>query len=82
MAATKRFAAHEVVAWNRPGVAYILGTCRVLHRKPWLAYNCSFELHGVPPYCHGVLTVAVKRLADGTYRAQGVKSRYLDNRGC
>jgi len=82
LAATKKFAIHEVVAWNRPGVAYILGTCHVLHRKPWLAYNCGFELHGVPSYCHGVLTVAVRRLAAGSYRAQGVKSTYVDDHGC
>lgn len=82
LAATRKHAAHEVVAWNQPGVRYTLGSCHVLHRKPWLAYNCSYELHGVAPYCHGVLTVAVRRLPDRTWRAQGVKSNYTDNRGC
>ena len=82
LAATNKFAAHQVKAWNRPQVSYTLGTCRVLHRKPWLAYNCTFELHGVPLYCHGLVTVGVRRLADGKYRGQAVRSSFLDNRGC
>ncbi|HET7567822.1 MAG TPA: hypothetical protein VFJ91_07520 [Gaiellaceae bacterium] len=82
LAATKKFAAHEVVAWTEPGVSYTLGACRLLHRRPWLGYACGFELHGVPDYCHGVLTVSVKRLANGTSRAQGVKSKYVDTHGC
>jgi ketosteroid isomerase-like protein len=80
--ATEKHAAHEVTAWNQPQVAYTMGTCRVLHRKPYLAYECGWKLHGVPDYCQGRLVAAVRKLADGRWRATGVKSFYIDNRGC
>jgi hypothetical protein len=82
LAATKRFATHEVHAWNQPQVSYTLGTCRVLHRRPWLAYVCGFEIHGVPMYCHFAVTVGVKHLADRKYRGQEVGARALDDSGC
>jgi hypothetical protein len=82
LAATKKLAMHEVHAWNQPQVSYTLGTCRLLHRRPWLAYVCGFELHGVPMYCHIAVTVGVKRLADRKYRGQEVSSRALDDSGC
>jgi hypothetical protein len=82
LAVTKKFAAHEVKAWNQPQVSYTLGTCHLLHRRPWLAYSCGFELHGVPRYCHGVVTVGIKRLANGSYRGQEVRSKYIDDKGC
>ena len=82
LAATKKFAAHEVKVWNQPQVSYTLGTCHLLHRRPWLAYGCGFELHGVPLYCHGLVTVGVERLADGTYRGQEINGKYLDDSGC
>lgn len=82
LAAAKKAATHEVVAWNQPQVSYTLGSCHLLHRKPWLAYVCSWDLHGVPNYCHGQLTVAVRRLPDGMYRATGIKLRYTDTHGC
>jgi hypothetical protein len=82
LAATTKFAMHEVHAWNQPQVSYTLGTCRVLHRRPWRAYVCGFELHGVPMYCHFAVTAGVKRLADGKYRGQEVRSRALDDSGC
>lgn len=81
-AAARKHAAHEVVAWNRPGVSYTMGACNVLHRRPYLAYTCGWQLHGVPDYCHGRLTVAVRRQADRQWRAAGVKSWYTDDRGC
>lgn len=81
-AATEKHAAHEVVAWNRPGVSYTMGTCRVLHRKPYLAYECGWKLHGVPDYCQGRLVAAVRKLPDSRWRAAGVRSFYIDNRGC
>jgi uncharacterized membrane protein YecN with MAPEG domain len=81
-AATKKHAAHEVVAWNRPGVSYTMGTCRVLHRKPYLAFECGWKLHGVPDYCQGRLVIAVRKLTDTRWRATGIKSFYIDNRGC
>lgn len=61
---------------------YSLGSCHLLHRTPWVAYGCTFELHGVPLYCHGLVTVAVKRVASDEYRAGAVKSRYVDTHGC
>jgi hypothetical protein len=82
LAATKKLAIHEVHAWNQPQVSYTLGTCRVLHRRPWLAYVCGFELHGVPMYCHLAVTVGVKRLADHRYRGLEVGVRALDDTGC
>jgi hypothetical protein len=82
LAATKKFAIHEVHAWNQPQVSYTLGTCRLLHRRPWVAYVCGFEIHGVPMYCHFAVTVGVKRLADRSYRGQEVRSRALDDSGC
>jgi hypothetical protein len=81
-AATEKHAAHEVVAWNRPGVSYTMGTCHVLHRKPYLAYECGWKLHGVPDYCQGRLDVAVRKLADNRWRAAGIKSFYIDDHGC
>jgi hypothetical protein len=80
--ATQKHATHEVAAWNQPQVSYTMGTCRVLHRKPYLAYECGWKLHGVPDYCQGRLVVAVRKLADSRWRATGVKSFYIDNRGC
>ena len=81
-AATVKHAAHEVVAWNQPGVSYTMGTCRVLHRTPYLAYECGWKLHGVRDYCDGRLVVAVRKLPDGRWRGMGVKSFYIDDRGC
>jgi hypothetical protein len=80
--AARKHAAHEVVAWNQPQVAYTMGTCRVLHREPYLAYECGWELHSVPNYCQGRLVVAVRKLPDNRWRATGVKSFYIDDRGC
>jgi hypothetical protein len=80
--AAEKHAAHEVIAWNQPQVAYTMGTCRVLHRKPYLAYECGWKLHGVPDYCQGRLVVAVRKLPDSRWRATGVKSFYIDKRGC
>jgi len=40
--------AHEERLGNQPQVSVPLGTCQLLHRRPWLANNCGFELHGVP----------------------------------
>jgi hypothetical protein len=82
LAATKKFAMHQVHAWNQPQVSYTLGKCRVLHRRPWLAYVCGFELHGVSLYCHFAVTVGVKHLDDRKYRGQAVRSRTLDDSGC
>src|ERR1051325_1210735 len=66
LAATEKYARHEVQAWNRPGASYTLETCRMLHRRPWLAWGCEWELHGTPPpECLLRLIVAVTRLSGG-----------------
>ena len=74
LAATTRYAQHQVRAWNRPGVSYSIGSCRVLHRRPWLAWGCEWELHGAPQgECLERLILGVKRLPDGRYRAVALK---------
>ena len=73
IAATKKFVLHDLKAWNRPGATYRLGTCRVLHRKPWVAYGCEYQVYGIPSECLNLLTLGVKRLPDGTYRAEALK---------
>lgn len=74
-AATVKHAEHEVHAWNRPGVSYTIGACRLLHRRPWLAWGCVWELHGAPPpHCAFRLILGVKHLADGTFSATAVKN--------
>jgi hypothetical protein len=82
LATANKFVAHEVHAWNQPNASYTLGTCRLLHRRPWVAYTCGFELHGIPGECRGVVTVGVKRLADGEYRAQEIISKNLTQGPC
>ncbi|MHB8468229.1 MAG: hypothetical protein ACYDCH_00505 [Gaiellaceae bacterium] len=76
LAATQKFVLHDIHAWNRP-LRYTLGTCRVLFRRPWVAYGCQYRIHGLPSECLDLLTVAVKRLAGGRYRAEAVKWRDL-----
>lgn len=71
LAATKKFVEHDIRAWARPAT-YRLGTCRVLHRKPWLAYGCEYRVQGIPGECLNFVTVAVKRLPDGEYRGAEV----------
>jgi hypothetical protein len=82
LAVTKKFALHDIRAWNRPGTSYTLGTCHVLHRRPWVAYVCDYWLHGIPHLCHNLLTIAVKRLPDGNYRAEEVKWHNLRDATC
>jgi hypothetical protein len=72
LAATKKDAEADIRAWGGPAT-YKVGTCRVLHRKPWLAYGCEYRVHGIPTQCLNLVTVAVKRLTVGRYRAAVVK---------
>jgi hypothetical protein len=76
-AAAKKFVLHDIRAWNRAGISYTLLGCRVLHRRPWVAYGCRYEVHGIPSECLDLLTLGVKRLADGSYRAEALKWRDL-----
>jgi len=82
LADTKKFAEHEVHAWNRPSVTYTVGSCRLLHRRPWLAYSCDWKLHGIQGQCLTRITVAVKRLADGSYSAAEVDTKIITNSKC
>jgi hypothetical protein len=82
LATTEHYAAHEVKTANQPHVSYTVGTCRLLHRTPWVGYLCGYELHGVPLYCHGVVTVGVKRLAAHRFRGQELSGKYVDSHGC
>lgn len=59
-----------------------LAAARLAAEKPYLAYECGWKLHGVPDYCQGRLVVAVRKLPDSRWRGTGVKSFYIDNRGC
>jgi hypothetical protein len=79
--ATDKWGRRQVRAWNRPGASYTLGTCRIVHRRPWLAYGCAIRLHGMGTLDQCLLFVitGVKRLAVGTYRAEAVKIKQLNN---
>lgn len=68
-AATKKFVEHDLR--GRPAT-YKLGTCRVLHRKPWLAYGCEYRVYGLSDQCLDIVIVAVKRQPDGRYRGTEV----------
>lgn len=79
LAATKHYAEKQVRAWNRPGVTYSLGKCRIVHRKPWLAWGCEMQLHGTTqPDCLYRLILGVRRLPDRDYRATAVKLAQVD----
>jgi hypothetical protein len=82
MAQNRIRAAQEVKAINHPGVYYTLGSCRPGHRTPWVAYVCDFYIHREPLYCHGVLTVAIKQLGPGRYRARQINAPYVDSHEC
>lgn len=72
-AATKKFVLHDIRVWNRRGISYTLLGCSVLHRRPWAAYGCRYRVRGIPNECLDLLTVGVKRLGGGTYRAEALK---------
>ena len=81
LATTKNYAAHEVKAWNQPQV-----------RTPSGPAACYIALRGSPTcaglsctrplYCHGLVTVGVKRLAPHRFRGQELSGKYLDAHGC
>jgi hypothetical protein len=55
-------------------VTYKLGSCALLHRRPWLAYRCAFTMFGRGLQCRLLLTLGVKREASGQYDAILLKS--------
>ena len=69
-ARTNRYAEREATIHH---TMYALGSCKLLHRKPWLAYNCSYVIHGLADQCRDVLTVAVVRQKNGVYSATAKK---------
>lgn len=78
LAASKQFAAHDVRVHPNYPLMYKLGTCRRLFSKPWVAWRCTYALEGYgpnEPFECDSLTVAVKRLSDGTYRGREVGLR-------
>jgi hypothetical protein len=78
LAAAKQFAAHDVRVHPNYPLTYKLGACRRLFSQPWVAWRCTYALEGYgpnEPYECDSLTVAVKRLSDGTYRGREVGLR-------
>jgi hypothetical protein len=70
LARTDRFASREAKLRN---TTYTLGSCVLLHRKPWLGYRCSYTIHGLSDQCHDFVTVAVRSTASNEYNAVAVK---------
>ena len=70
LARTNRFANREA---SLHSTTYTLGTCLLLHKKPWLGYRCSYTIHRLGDQCHDSLTVAVRRTANREYDATAVK---------
>ena len=76
LAATAKYAAHEIQVFhpNYPGLTYKLGNCKLLFRRPWVAWGCAYETGalgpevGAPRECV-VLKLALKRLLEANYRA-------------
>ena len=70
LAATAKYAAHEVKVFhpNVPGMTYKLGNCKLLFRRPWVAWGCAYETDGGPLDCV-VVKLALKQLPEASYRA-------------
>jgi hypothetical protein len=72
-ARTDRWLHHEAATYG--GAArYKLGSCRVLHRRPWLAYDCTGAIYGRGLVCHITVTLAVRKVAPDSYNAINVRS--------
>ena len=80
-ASTKKYVLHLLSQVggnpNWAGVTYQLLPCRLLHRKPWLAYACEYKLDGAPGDCDAEITAGIRRLSDGSYKASAIKWRSL-----
>jgi hypothetical protein len=75
-ARTDRWLHHEAGGYGG-AATYKLGTCKLLHRRPWLAYTCTGALFGRGLVCHITVTLAVRKVARDSYNAISVKS-YAD----
>jgi hypothetical protein len=76
LARTDRWLQHEAGGYGG-AATYKLGTCKLLHRRPWLAYTCTGAIYGRGKACHITLTLAVRKVAPDWYNAINVKS-YAD----
>jgi hypothetical protein len=76
LARTDRWLHHEAGGYGG-AATYKLGTCKLLHRRPWLAYTCTGAIYGRGLVCHITVTLAVRKLAPDSYNAINVKS-YAD----
>jgi hypothetical protein len=72
-ARTARAAQHESGSYGS-AATYKLGSCTLLHRRPWLGYRCGYTIFGRGLQCHILLTLGVKRTASGQYDAIALKS--------
>ena len=70
LAATEKYAAHEIQVFhpNDPGLTYKPGNCKLLFRRPWVAWGCEYQTDRSPLDCV-VLKLALKRLSDANYQA-------------
>lgn len=67
-ARTDRAARREAASYGG-AATYKLGSCALLHRRPWVAYRCGYTMFGRGLQCHLVLTLGVRRTASGLYNA-------------
>ena len=44
----------------------------MLHRRPWVAYNCTGAIYGRGLVCYIVVTLGVRKVAPGEYNATEV----------
>ena len=67
-ARTERAARREANSYGG-AATYKLGSCALLHRRPWVAYRCGYTMFGRGLQCHLQLTLGVKRTPSGQYDA-------------
>jgi hypothetical protein len=72
-ARTERAAQRESGSYGG-ATTYKVGSCALLHRRPWLGYRCGYTIFGRGLQCHIVLTLGVKRTPSGEYNAINVKT--------
>jgi hypothetical protein len=66
LARTDRWLHHEAGGYGG-AATYKIRTCKLLHRRPWLAYTCTGAIYGRGLVCHITVTVAVRKLAPDSY---------------
>jgi hypothetical protein len=73
LARTDRWLRREAGSYGG-AATYKLGSCSLLHRRPWVAYNCTGAIYGRGEVCHIVVTLGVRKVAAGEYNAINVAS--------